>query len=132
MTATSLARIERLNLVFGGIFCIGGALLGTRAQALGIVVGVVLTCLNFMALRRLVAAATTKAADAKSSHRTLLILPKMTGLLAAVALSLLFLPISPAAFALGYSVFVISIIVETTYSLLSPTAATPANEHDHG
>ena len=84
----------------------------------------------------------------------MLMLPKMLGLMGAVALAIVFLPINVVAFAIGYSVFLASIAVEAVYSVVrtpdddaagvpgsgSPTngpagpARKPSNsdEHTHG
>ena len=47
-----------------------------------------------------------------------------------LSLTLLF----PAAFAIGYSIFIVSIIVETTYTALRPAAAdsSETSENGHG
>jgi hypothetical protein len=56
----------------------------------------------------------------------------MVGLMGAVAAAVLFLPIDVIAFAVGYSIFIVSIIVETTYTALRPAAADPASENEDG
>jgi hypothetical protein len=58
--------------------------------------------------------------------------PKMLGLMGAVAAAVLLLPIDVVAFAIGYSIFIVSIIVESTYTALRPSAADSASENDHG
>ena len=50
-------------------------------------------------------------------------LPKMVGLMGAVAVAILFLPIDPIAFTIGYSIFIVSIVIETTYSALRTCGA---------
>jgi hypothetical protein len=125
VTTDSLVRIERLNYALGGVLVIAAALTQPRSIALGIVVGVALTCLNFAAVRRLVFRATHAAAHGAPSNRMLLVLPKMTFLMAAVALSLWLLPINAAAFAAGYSIFIVSILVESVHAALRPPNDTP-------
>jgi ribosomal protein S19 len=115
-----LQRIERLNYAIGGVLVIAAALTQPRSIALGLAVGVVLTCLNFAMVRRVVARATQSAANGQSSNRMMLMLPKMVGLMVAVVLSLKFLPINAAAFAIGYSIFIASIIVESIYAAARP------------
>ncbi|MCA9679396.1 MAG: ATP synthase subunit I [Planctomycetes bacterium] len=123
MTAGSLRRIERLNYLFGGVLVIAAALTRVRSEALGVAIGVFLTSLNFFLLRRLVFRVTSEAARGDSTRGALLILPKMLGLMAAVVLSLWLLPISPVAFAIGYSVFVASIFVEVILAAVLPAPA---------
>ena len=141
MAAPSLLRIERINYALGGILVIVAALTQTRPIALGIAVGVALTCLNFFALRKLVTKWTSDAAKGKTGNAPLLMLPKMIGLMGAVALAILLLPIDPIAFTVGYSLFIVSIIIDTTISAFRPTpdangtpGADKTTEHDehHG
>jgi hypothetical protein len=134
MATPSLLRIERLNYALGGIVVIAAALTQPRPIALGVAVGVLLTCLNFFVLRKLVYKWTSDAAQGKTGNAPLLMLPKMVGLMGAVALAILFLPIDPIAFTIGYSLFIVSIVIDTTYSALRPQAAPTSTEHDehHG
>lgn len=125
MNRDSLVRIERLNYALGGLLVIAGALTQPRAIALGLAVGIALTCLNFMMVRRLVFRATTDAANGISSNRMMLVLPKMTLLMAAVVLSLRFLPINAVAFAAGYSLFIVSILIESVHAALRPSTDPP-------
>jgi len=125
VNSDSLVRIERLNYAIGGVLVIAAALTQPRSIALGILVGVALTCINFVMVRRLVFRATAEAAQGISSNRMMLMLPKMTLLMAAVALSLWLLPISAAAFAAGYSIFIVSILVESVHAALRPPTDTP-------
>jgi ATP synthase I subunit len=130
----SLLRIERLNYALGGILVIAAALTQTRPVALGIAVGVFLTCLNFLVLRKLVTKWTSDAAQGRTGAAPMLMLPKMVGLMGAVAVAILFLPIDPIAFTIGYSLFIVSIILDTTFSALRPSADPTSTEHDehHG
>ena len=133
MAGPSLLRIERLNYGLGGILVIAAALTQPRDIALGLTVGIALTCLNFYVLRRLVTKWTTDAAKGKTGAAPYLMLPKMVGLMGAVAVAILLLPIDPIAFAIGYSLFIVSIVIDTTYSALRPQADahTETDEH-HG
>ena len=132
MSATALLRIERLNYLFGGILIIIAALTATLSQALGVVVGVLLTCVNFFFLRKIVFrwTAAVKAGDDRGASRIYLILPKMLGLMGAVALIVLVLPINAIGFVVGYSIFIVSIVVGTVLDLiLSPTVEpTPGDD----
>jgi hypothetical protein len=121
----SILRIERLNYGIGAALALGSLFTQSRAIALGICIGVALTCLNFLVLRKLITKWTTSAQTGAPSNAPLLMLPKMVGLMLAVAAAVLFLPIDPIAFTIGYSIFIISIVIETVYS--SVFTAEPAN-----
>ncbi|HPH69299.1 MAG TPA: ATP synthase subunit I [Kofleriaceae bacterium] len=120
MLAPSLLRIERMNFALGGVMVIVAGITQPTSIALGVSVGVVLTCLNFALLRRIIVRATADAANGGSTNRMLLVMPKMMLLMAAVVLALKFLPISAPGFAIGYSVFVASIMIEAVYSVIAP------------
>ena len=98
MATPSMVRIERLNYGLGGILVIAAAVTQPKDIALGVAVGVALTCLNFFLLRKLVYKWTSDAAKGKTGSAPMLMLPKMVGLMGAVALSILVLPIDPFAF----------------------------------
>ncbi|NVB82789.1 MAG: ATP synthase subunit I [Kofleriaceae bacterium] len=135
MAAPSMLRIERLNYILGGVLVILAALTQTQRVALGVAIGVAVTCANFHVLRRLVTKWTSDAAQGKTGSAPLLMMPKMIGLMGAVAVAILLLPIDPIAFVIGYSLFIVSIVIDTTYSALRPQAAsTTSTEHDepHG
>src|SRR5688572_11141665 len=136
MAGPSMLRIERINYVLAGILVILAAVTQPRPIALGIAVGAALTCANFFVLRRLVTKWTSDAAQGKSGNAPLLMLPKMTILMGAVAVAILVLPIDPIAFTIGYSLFIVSIVLDTTYSALkSPDASSTTsegNDNHHG
>ena len=129
--APSILRIERLNYAFAAVVAIVGLLTQPKDVVLGLVVGAGLTCLNFLVLRKLVIKWTTDAATGKTGNASLLMLPKMIGLMGAVAVCVLLLPIDVIAFTVGYSIFILSIIVEATYSAMKPAAAQDS-ETEHG
>lgn len=136
MANPSILRIERLNYGIGAIVVAIGAITQARDIALGLAVGVLLTCINFFVLRKLVTKWTREAARGQGGNASLLMLPKMVGLMGAVALVILFTSVDVVAFTIGYSIFIVSIIVEATYSALrtpdeEPTHSEP-NEHKHG
>jgi len=122
MTSQGILRIERANYVLGGLAVVIAALTVPGRQALGVAVGVVLTCLNFAALRWLVFrwTAAVKAGDERGGNRIYLILPKMMGMMAAVALVVLFLPIDAIAFLIGYSIFLPSIVIAAVMDTVAP------------
>ena len=139
----SIRRIERLNYGIGAIVIAIAALTQPRPVALGVTVGVFLTCVNFLVLRKLVIKWTSDAAAGRTSNASFLMLPKMIGLMGAVAVAVLLLPIDVIAFTIGYSIFMVSIIVEITYGALRPQPdqhqppptnhePTEASEHTHG
>jgi hypothetical protein len=128
----SLARIMRLNYAIGAILVIAAALTQPSSIALGIAVGVALTCANFFVLSRLVAKWTADAAAGKQTNSAVLVLPKMIGLMISVVLALALLPINAAAFAVGYSVFILSITIETVYSMFASAPPADDGADNHG
>lgn len=137
MVNPSIRRIERLNYAIGAIVIAVAALTQPRDIALGLAVGTLLTCANFFVLRKLVFKWTRQAASGRGGNAGLLMLPKMVGLMGAVALAILVLPINVIAFTIGYSIFFVSIIIEAIYSALrtpDDEPATPTNPdgHHHG
>jgi hypothetical protein len=132
LASPSIHRIERLNYALSGVAVIVAALTQARPVALGLAVGAALTCLNFFVLRRLVVKWTSDAARGKPSNSQMLMLPKMALLMGLVALSILLLPIDAIAFAVGYSLFIPSILIDTTYSAMRTETNEEPKEHDHG
>ena len=130
MGSPSILRIERLNYGLGAVVAVGSLFTQSRSIALGVCVGVALTCANFYVLRKLITKWTTAAQKGAPSNAPLLMLPKMVGLMLAVAAAVLFLPIDPIAFTVGYSIFIISIVIETLYS--SVFTSEPANGSNDG
>ena len=133
-------RIERLNYGIGAVLVAATLLTQPRSISLGIAVGVGLTCVNFFVLRKLVVKWTRDAAAGRGGNGAMLMLPKMIGLMGAVALAILFLPINVVAFTIGYSIFIASIVIDATYSALrtpdddphDAPAAPNSDEHHHG
>jgi hypothetical protein len=129
----SIRRIEQLNYLIGGIVILLAALTQPRDRALGVAVGVALTCVNFFVLRRLIAKWTAEAAVGKTGHSAILMLPKMLLLMGAVVGALALLPIDAIAFTAGYSIFILSIVVETTHAALRGNPAPDAKDTEtHG
>jgi len=124
MDRTSLTRIERMNYILGGAFIALVAAVGTGEQLLGAVVGTALSALNFTLLRGLVERLAGAASGANNRRLAgLALIPKMLGLMAAVAAAVVFLPLSVPMVAAGFSVFLVSITVETVrYVLRTPAA----------
>jgi hypothetical protein len=132
VASPSIRRIERLNYGLSAAAILLALFTQSPPVTLGLAIGSGLTCLNFYVLRRLIERWTAEAARGKGGNSGLLMVPKMIGLMGAVAAAVLFLPLDVVAFAIGYSIFIVSIIVETTYTALRPAAADPASENDHG
>jgi hypothetical protein len=118
---SSILRIERLNYGIGAILAAGGALTQPRHIALGLAIGCALTCANFFVLRKLVTKWTVDASEGRTGAAPYLMLPKMVALMGAVAVAILLLPIDAVAFVIGYSIFLVSILIETLYSALVPS-----------
>ncbi len=123
MDTRALTRIERLNYILGGIAAATAALLLTKEQALGVLVGVVIGSLNFSMIKRIVTRWLSEAAKGEGKSGYFMV-PKMMLLIAAVFLSLRFLPIAPAYLALGFSIFLVSIAIETARSLTGQAQTT--------
>lgn len=120
MDRKSLSRIERMNYILGGALVAAVGVLGTRDQVLGALVGVVLSAVNFSLVVRIVEKMTA-AATGQSKASGILLAPKMLVLMGAAAAALFLLPISAVMLAAGFSVFLVSIGVETVrYVLRSP------------
>lgn len=120
MDRKSLSRIERMNYILGGALVAATGVLGTRDQVLGALVGVLLSAINFSLVVRIVEKMTASATG-RSKSSGILLAPKMLILMGAAAVALFFLPISAVMLAAGFSVFLVSIGVETVrYVLRSP------------
>ena len=112
MDPKALARIERLNYMLGlALVCICLGLTSTHF-ALGVLTGAVITCVNF-SLVRLLVDKLLAGGSGQQGRTALLFLPKMTGLIIVAALAVFLLPISPIGMGIGFSVFLVSIMVES-------------------
>ena len=128
MSAPVLRRIERLNYILGGVFIVVSAIYWTQAHSLGVLVGVVLSALNFSVVRRIVERWMKRAQ--KGDHTAgLYLAPKMGFLILLVFLAIRFLPISGVGFVVGFSVFLLSIAIETIRT--ATTASNEANGESH-
>jgi hypothetical protein len=127
----SIHRIERSNYALAAIVVLVGLLTQSRPIVLGLMVGSALTCLNFYVLRRLVVKWTSDAATGKGGGAaSMLMLPKMIGLMGAVAVAVLLLPLDVIAFTIGYSIFIVSIVFETVSSSVLAAFRAPAQDPD--
>ncbi len=130
MNRSSILRIERLNYVIGLVVAVAGFLTQTREIAIGLSIGCLLTSINFFVLRKLVIKWTTDAARGHTGPAPYLMLPKMVGLMGAVAVVILLLPINAVAFVIGYSIFLVSILIETIFSAITPTPMTTSQQEN--
>ena len=124
MASPSIHRIERLNYGLTAVLSLIALFTQPRDIVLGFAVGAGLTCINFYVLRRLVVKWTTDAAKGKPSSASLLMLPKMLGLMGAVAVAVLLLPINVIAFAIGFSATMATLVVVcllASFVLLAPS-----------
>jgi hypothetical protein len=108
----ALARIERANLILGvALTCIAGLLWGT-AGTLGAGAGALIACLDFYVLGRLGARAVAQVRQGGSPWGLgLALIGKMTGLFTLVFIAIRVVRLSVIPFALGFSVFVVSILM---------------------
>jgi hypothetical protein len=128
-TTRSVMRIEKMNYLLGAAMCLVTLLVsGDRRDVLGVAIGVGLTCANFAFLRKLVFRWADDVAAGRSGSKIALIAPKMMVLMVAVVVCLWFLPISPVMFVIGYSVFVLSIMVEGVYMAFAPQPSHESND----
>ncbi|CAN5589103.1 hypothetical protein BH11MYX1_BH11MYX1_22160 [soil metagenome] len=131
MAKPSILRIERLNYAIGTVMAIGGFITQSNRVALGLAIGCALTCANFFVLRKLVVKWTTDAARGETGPAPYLMLPKMVGLMGAVAIAILLLPIDAVAFVIGYSIFLVSILIDTVYTAVTPTPMPTPSEQEN-
>jgi hypothetical protein len=107
-----LARIERINLILGALItCLAGVLWGARgAVAAG--VGAGLACADFWLLVRIGARLVASAREGNPSRGlSFLLLGKTAALFALVFVAIAVLHLEAVPFALGFSVFVVSIMM---------------------
>ena len=129
MASPSIHRIERLNYGISAALVLIALITQPKPVVLGLAAGAALTCANFFVLRKLIVKWTTDAAAGKTGNSAMLMLPKMMALMGLVAVAVLFLPIDVIAFAVGYSIFIASIVIEAIYSAMRPATA---SENNHG
>ncbi|HEY4055911.1 MAG TPA: ATP synthase subunit I [Kofleriaceae bacterium] len=131
MGSPSIGRIERTNYILAAVLVSLAAITRQpRDIFLGVLVGSALTSLNFFFLRKLIVKWTADAAAGKQGNAQLLMMPKMIGLMGAVTVCMLFLPLNVVAFTVGFSIFIVSILIE---AIGSAVRSAPADsEHNHG
>jgi len=107
-----LKAMEKWNLVFSVIGVVVAGLVFGQAAAVGLALGAAIACVNFSAIRRIWASLLTGSTERKQSMQ-MLFLVKMIALFAVVFVCIRFVPMSPVAFAVGISIFLLSIVVES-------------------
>jgi hypothetical protein len=123
MGPRELARIERWNALFAGLFVLISAIFFSTPVTVGVAVGAGLAVANFWGVRRLVQASLRTDGPRRAALQLLLI-GKMGLLFLLVFLAIRFLPLHPVGLAAGMSVFLISIAVESVrFSLGSSSEA---------
>jgi hypothetical protein len=115
-----LKIMERWNVAFAALATLITALTAPHLMW-GVIAGGVLACANFYAIRRIWQNLLSGGIERRQAMQALFIIKSLL-LLAVVFIMMKFLPISPIGFAIGISVFIPSIIVETArYALGGPT-----------
>lgn len=112
MDPKHLTSIERWNWLFAAIFIAVAAVWFAPRVALGVAVGALLSSVNFYSLHRLIVKSARVPGRRKLALQLLLV-AKMGLILALIFLAMRFLPVSPIAMAVGLSVFLLSIAVES-------------------
>ena len=107
-----LKVMEKWNLLFSVIAVLVAALAFDREHVVGVGLGAAIACINFSAIRRIWEGLLSGSTAGKQSMQVLFVL-KMFALGAVVFVCLRFVPMSPAAFAVGISIFLLSIAVES-------------------
>jgi hypothetical protein len=129
MGPRDLARIERWNGLFAAVLILGAVVLFDVEVAVGVAVGAGLAIVNFYGMRRLVAASLRRQGMGRAALQLLLI-AKMGILFLLVFLAIRFLPLHPAGLAVGLSVFLISIAVESVRHALHGPETDGPEAHD--
>jgi hypothetical protein len=125
-----LRRIERWNGLLAGILILGAVVFFGGQVALGVAVGAVLAVANFWGMRLLVGASLRRQGGKRAALQLLLI-AKMGILFLLVFLAIRYLPLHPVGLAVGLSVFLISIAVESLRHALGAGGDSDASEaHD--
>jgi hypothetical protein len=118
-----LKIMERWNVAFAALASLIAALAAPWLMW-GVVAGGILACANFYAIRRIWQSLLSSSTQKRQAMQGLFIVKSLL-LAGVVVAALALLPISPIGFAIGVSVFIPSIIVETArYALGGPTTKT--------
>jgi hypothetical protein len=107
-----LRAMEKWNLLLSGLAILVTALLFEREHVVGMALGALIACANFSAIRKIWEGLLSGSTERKQSMQMLFLL-KMIALFAVVFVCIRFVPMSAAAFAIGISIFLLSIAVES-------------------
>ena len=107
-----LRAMEKWNLLLSGLAVVVAALLFERQHVVGVALGALIASANFSAIRRIWEGLLSGSTERKQSMQMLFML-KMIALFAIVFVCIRFVPMSAAAFAIGISIFLLSIAVES-------------------
>jgi len=121
MGPDDMARIEKWNCLLAALLVVGAALFFSWPVTLGVAVGGALACVNFWGIRRLVRRS-LRVDGPKRAALQLLLIGKMGLLILLVFLAMRYLPLDPIALAIGLSVFLLSIAIESVRFTLGQKA----------
>lgn len=112
MGPKQLATIEKWNGIFAAVMVLAALAFFDMGVVVGVAVGAALAIVNFSSMRKLVGASMRRQGKQRALLQLILI-AKMGVLFLLVFLAIRFLPLNPIAFAVGISVFLLSITVES-------------------
>jgi hypothetical protein len=112
MGPKKLKAMERWNLVIGALFTLIATVAFSTPMALGVAIGAIVCCANFWSIRKIWESLLSAKTERQKAMQVLFLLKTMA-LIAVVFVAVRFLPIDPIGFALGISVFLISIAIES-------------------
>jgi hypothetical protein len=122
-----MKRIERWNAVIAAFLILAAVVFTTGPMALGIAVGAILAVVNFTGIRLLVGVSLRRQGMQRAALQLALI-AKMGVLFFLVFLAMKYLPISPVGLAIGLSVFLFSIAVESFRHMLGGSDGKEAHD----
>ncbi len=129
MGPSGLKKIERWNGLLAGFLILAAVVFFSAQVALGVAVGALLAIANFYGIRLLVGASLRRQGGKRAALQLLLI-AKMGVLFFLVFLAIRYLPLHPVGLAVGLSVFLISIAVESIRHAMGGTASDENEAHD--
>jgi hypothetical protein len=113
-------RIERINYLLTAVLGAIGLVFLETPYALGLVIGAAIASLHFTGLRWIVDRVRTAPGQKRLAFGMLLV-PHLLLTMAAVVLAMAYIPLSPGALLIGFSIFLISIVAGTLQEHFSPS-----------
>ncbi len=107
-----LRAMERWNLILSGIAILIAAVAFDLPVVIGVAAGALVACVNFWSIRKIWEGLLSGSTEHKKAMQILFLLKTMA-LIGVVFVCIRFLPLSPPAFAVGISIFLLSIAVES-------------------